>query len=81
MICLRLIESHLEGPGIDNRQQISFVDVLAFLEIDLRQLSVHAQVNFKEGQNVNEGDLLGIDPRSFQVALDQARIFTATRRS
>ena len=40
-ICLRLVESHLEGPGIDDRQQVSLVDVLAFLEIDLRQLSVH----------------------------------------
>jgi len=33
-----------------------------------------AQVNFKEGQNVNKGDLLAIiDPRPFQVALDQAQ--------
>ena len=32
------------------------------------------QVNFKEGQNVNKGDLLAvIDPRPFQVALDQAQ--------
>ena len=33
-----------------------------------------AQVNFREGQNVNKGDLLAvIDPRPFQVALDQAQ--------
>ena len=33
-----------------------------------------SQVNFKEGQNVNKGDLLAvIDPRPFQVALDQAQ--------
>ena len=33
-----------------------------------------AQVNFKEGQNVSKGDLLAvIDPRPFQVALDQAQ--------
>ncbi len=32
-----------------------------------------AQVNFREGQNVSKGDLLAvIDPRPFQVALDQA---------
>ena len=33
-----------------------------------------AQINFKEGQHVNKGDLLAvIDPRPFQVALDQAQ--------
>jgi multidrug efflux system membrane fusion protein len=33
-----------------------------------------AQVNFKEGQNVNKGDLLAvIDPRPFEVALSQAQ--------
>ena len=33
-----------------------------------------AQINFKEGQHVNQGDLLAvIDPRPFQVALDQAQ--------
>ncbi len=33
-----------------------------------------AQVNFKEGQAVNKGDLLAvIDPRPFQVALSQAQ--------
>jgi multidrug efflux system membrane fusion protein len=33
-----------------------------------------AQINFKEGQHVNTGDLLAvIDPRPFQVALDQAQ--------
>lgn len=33
-----------------------------------------AQVNFKEGQNVSKGELLAIiDPRPFQVALDQAQ--------
>ncbi len=33
-----------------------------------------AQVNFKEGQSVNKGDLLAvIDPRPFQVALDTAQ--------
>jgi len=33
-----------------------------------------AQVNFREGQNVGQGDLLAvIDPRPFQVALDQAQ--------
>jgi membrane fusion protein, multidrug efflux system len=33
-----------------------------------------SQVNFKEGQNVNKGDLLAvIDPRPFQVALSQAQ--------
>jgi multidrug efflux system membrane fusion protein len=33
-----------------------------------------SQVNFKEGQNVRKGDLLAvIDPRPFQVALDQAQ--------
>ena len=33
-----------------------------------------SQVNFREGQNVNKGDLLAvIDPRPFQVALDQAQ--------
>ncbi len=32
------------------------------------------QVNFKEGQNVNKGDLLAvIDPRPYQVALEQAQ--------
>ncbi len=32
------------------------------------------EVNFKEGQNVNKGDLLAvIDPRPYQVALDQAQ--------
>jgi multidrug efflux system membrane fusion protein len=32
------------------------------------------QVNFKEGQHVNKGDLLAvIDPRPYQVALDQAQ--------
>jgi multidrug efflux system membrane fusion protein len=32
------------------------------------------QVNFKEGQNVRKGDLLAvIDPRPYQVALDQAQ--------
>ena len=32
------------------------------------------QVAFKEGQNVNKGDLLAtVDPRSYQVALDQAK--------
>src|SRR5208282_4935319 len=31
------------------------------------------QVNFKEGQNVQKGDLLAvIDPRPYQVALEQA---------
>ncbi len=31
------------------------------------------QVNFKEGQHVNKGDLLAvIDPRPYQIALDQA---------
>ena len=38
---LRLIERHLERPGIDDRQQVSLIDVLAFFEIDLRQLSIH----------------------------------------
>ena len=38
---LRLIESHLERPRIDDGQQVSLIDVLAFFEIDLRQLSVH----------------------------------------
>ena len=33
-----------------------------------------AQINFTEGQHVNKGDLLAvIDPRPFQVALDQAQ--------
>jgi len=33
-----------------------------------------SQVNFKEGQNVSKGDLLAvIDPRPYQVALDQAQ--------
>ncbi len=33
-----------------------------------------AEVNFKEGQHVNKGDLLAvIDPRPFQVALEQAQ--------
>jgi membrane fusion protein, multidrug efflux system len=33
-----------------------------------------AQINFKEGQHVNQGELLAvIDPRPFQVALDQAQ--------
>ena len=33
-----------------------------------------AQVNFKEGQHVNKGELLAvIDPRPFQVQLDQLR--------
>jgi multidrug efflux system membrane fusion protein len=33
-----------------------------------------AQVNFQEGQNVHQGDLLAIiDPRPFQVALDQSQ--------
>jgi membrane fusion protein, multidrug efflux system len=33
-----------------------------------------AQINFKEGQNVNKGDLLAvIDPRPYQAALDQAQ--------
>ena len=33
-----------------------------------------AEVNFREGQHVNKGDLLAvIDPRPFQVALDQAQ--------
>ncbi len=33
-----------------------------------------AQINFKEGQHVNQGDLLAvIDPRPFQVALEQAQ--------
>jgi membrane fusion protein, multidrug efflux system len=33
-----------------------------------------SQINFREGQNVNKGDLLAvIDPRPFQVALDQAQ--------
>jgi multidrug efflux system membrane fusion protein len=33
-----------------------------------------AQINFKEGQHVDHGDLLAvIDPRPFQVALDQAQ--------
>lgn len=33
-----------------------------------------AQVNFREGQHVNKGDLLAvIDPRPFQVALEQAQ--------
>ena len=32
------------------------------------------QVDFKEGQHVNKGDLLAvIDPRPFQVALEQAQ--------
>lgn len=32
------------------------------------------QVNFKEGQFVNKGELLGVvDPRPYQVALDQAK--------
>jgi len=32
------------------------------------------QVNFKEGQNVQKGDLLAvIDPRPYQVALEQAQ--------
>lgn len=32
------------------------------------------QVDFKEGQYVNKGDLLGVvDPRPYQVALDQAK--------
>ncbi len=38
---LRLIECHLEWPGIDDRQQLSRVHVLTFFEIDLRQLPVH----------------------------------------
>lgn len=33
-----------------------------------------SQINFKEGQNVNRGDLLAvIDPRPYQAALDQAQ--------
>ncbi len=33
-----------------------------------------AQINFREGQHVNKGDLLAvIDPRPFQVALEQAQ--------
>jgi membrane fusion protein, multidrug efflux system len=33
-----------------------------------------AQINFKEGQHVNQGDLLAvIDPRPFQLALEQAQ--------
>lgn len=33
-----------------------------------------AQINFREGQNVNKGDLLAvIDPRPFQVALNEAQ--------
>jgi len=33
-----------------------------------------AQINFTEGQHINKGDLLAvIDPRPFQVALDQAQ--------
>ena len=33
-----------------------------------------SQVNFKEGQNVRKGELLAvIDPRPYQVALDQAQ--------
>ena len=43
-----------------------------------------AQVNFKEGQHVNKGELLAvIDPRPFQVALESGAgaTFSATRPS
>ncbi len=36
-----LVESHLERPRIDDRQQVALIYVLPFFEIDLRQLSVH----------------------------------------
>ena len=38
---LGLIERHLERPRIDDGQQVPLIDVLAFFEIDLRQLSIH----------------------------------------
>ncbi len=43
--CLSLIQRNLEGPGIDHRQQVAFVNVLTFFEINLRELTVYATLH------------------------------------
>jgi len=42
---LCLFERQLEWTGVNNRQQVSLVNVLAFLEIDLGKLSIHATLD------------------------------------